>query len=114
MHELSLANSLVRIVRSERAAGSAGGRLRVGLRIGAIAGIDTEALRLDFDALVRDTDLAGVTLDIECVPHRRRCSICQREFIAAAYDPRCPECGDSQTELTSGDELDISVREMEE
>ena len=54
-----------------------------------------------------------MALEIERVPHRRRCATCGDEFDAAAYDPRCPKCGDAHTELTAGDELDIAFLEVE-
>jgi hydrogenase nickel incorporation protein HypA/HybF len=114
MHELSLATSLVRIARTERAARGQARPFRLGVKVGAIAGVDIDLLRVDFEALVRDTDLAGIELDIERVPHRRMCPTCRREFVAAAYDPRCPRCGDSHTELTAGDDLDITFLEPED
>ena len=114
MHELSLATSLVRIARGERATRGRARPFRIGVKVGAIAGVDVELLRGDFNALVRDTDLDGVELDIERIPHRRMCPTCHREFIAAAYDPRCPDCGDTHTELTAGDDLDITFLDPEE
>lgn len=40
----------------------------VTVRIGALAGLDPESLRFGFDALVRDTDLDPLRLDVESAP----------------------------------------------
>ena len=37
----------------------------VGLRIGALAGVDAESLRFGFDCLVKDSDLEPLRLDID-------------------------------------------------
>jgi len=41
---------------------------RVGLRLGALSGVDTESLRFCFDALVLETELQPLELAIEQSP----------------------------------------------
>ena len=111
MHELSIASALLDAVREE----TPGARpVGVGVRLGAISGVDPDALAFGFDALAKGSDLDGIALTIEPVPHRRRCPECRREFVAGEYDLGCPECGALGTELLSGDELEIAYLEVED
>ncbi|MEZ5064982.1 MAG: hydrogenase maturation nickel metallochaperone HypA [bacterium] len=113
MYELTLASSIVELVRSEQRAHARGLPRRISVRVGEFSGVDPETLRSGVEALVRETDLAGMKLEIEKVPHRRQCPTCRREYDASPWDPRCPECGDTHTVLTSGNELDVRVLESQ-
>ena len=65
MHEIGIAASILDAVRSELAQ-RPGSRARiVGLRIGELAGVDPESLRFGFDALVQDSELAPLQMDVE-------------------------------------------------
>lgn len=114
MHEFGIAESILEAVRSE--AKKAGGvrPLEVGLRIGAVSGVECEALRFAFEALARDTDLHGLVLEIETVPHTRRCPGCEESFEAPDWGGPCPQCGGLKTEFVGGDEMIIAYVEAEE
>ena len=66
MHELGIAESILEAVRTKR-------RLRirprapvkVGVRMGALAGIDPDSLSFCFEALVKGSDLEPLALAIE-------------------------------------------------
>ena len=64
MHELAIANNVLESARKTAAAHGLPLR-RIGLRIGAWAGVDPEALRDGFGLLVSNTEFAGVELEIE-------------------------------------------------
>jgi hydrogenase nickel incorporation protein HypA/HybF len=81
--------------------------------MGALSGVDPDALRFGFDVLARDTDPRGVALEIERVAHRRRCETCG-DFEAPELLAACPRCGDTRTTLLSGDELVLAWVEVEE
>ena len=113
MHELSLASAILDTIRGE----TGGGKqrpVRLGLRIGAISGVDAEALRFGFESLVKGSDLDGLALEIEAVAHRRHCSPCDRAFEAAEFDVSCPRCGEPRTTLVEGDQMEISWLEVED
>jgi hypothetical protein len=57
MHELSIANAILDAVRKERELLNGARVIKVGVRIGALAGVDPEALSFGFEVLVKDTDL---------------------------------------------------------
>ncbi len=66
MHELGIANSVVDAVRTELARQAAGARpIKVGLRIGPMAAVDSSSLTFCFDAIVKGTDLEALQLDVQ-------------------------------------------------
>jgi hydrogenase nickel incorporation protein HypA/HybF len=114
MHELGIASSILEAVEAE-AKKHAGARFKVvGLRIGEVAGIDVDALTFGWEAVTRDTDWDGLKLAIEQLPLKNRCRLCKCEFAVKDYEIACPECGRTETENISGDELDIAYMEIEE
>jgi hydrogenase nickel incorporation protein HypA/HybF len=71
--------------------------LAVGVKIGELSGVDSESLRFCFEALVRDTDLAPLALEIERLPWRNRCRRCAWDFAVENYRTECPQCGSADT-----------------
>jgi len=68
MHELGIAESILDAVRKEAAANSPARPVKVGVRIGALAGVDPDSLSFCFEALVKESDLAPLALAIEPAP----------------------------------------------
>jgi hydrogenase nickel incorporation protein HypA/HybF len=110
---MSVAASMLEAVQTESTQRGARART-VGLKIGELSGVDTESLRFCFDALVQDTDLAPLALEIEMLPWRNRCRHCAREFAVVDYRTECPQCGAADTELVTGKELEFAYLEIEE
>jgi hydrogenase nickel incorporation protein HypA/HybF len=114
MHEMGIANSVLEAVRAE-AARHPGAQLRkIAVRIGELAAVDSSSLRFCFEALIRDTDLAALELDIETCPRRHRCPRCDAQFNVKNYGLQCPRCGEMGTECISGDQLELAYLEVEE
>lgn len=114
MHELSIASSILDAVAKEAKNRPAAHILKVGLRIGELAGVDRDALSFGWEALTKDTEWDGLTLEIEHIPRRQRCSACAHEFAAPDCITQCPKCSDLLTATIAGDELDIAYLEVEE
>ena len=112
MHEMSIAASMLEAVRAESARYDAH-VLAVGVKIGELSGVDSDSLRFCFDALVQDTDLAPLALEIELLPWRNRCRRCARDFTVQDYQTECPQCGSAETDLASGRELEFAYMEIE-
>jgi hydrogenase nickel incorporation protein HypA/HybF len=113
MHEMSIAGSMLEAVRTESARHNAH-VLAVGVKIGELSGVDSESLRFCFEALVLDTDLAPLALEIQRLPWRNRCRQCDRDFDVLEYRTECPQCGSPDTQTTSGQELEFAYMEIEE
>ena len=114
MHEMGIANSILTAVKTEARRRPGSRPVKVGVRIGELAGIDPEALRFAFDALVADTEMQGLELDIEFRAPRGRCPDCAREYEIHAFELKCPGCGSLNAECIGGDELDFAYLEVEE
>lgn len=65
MHELGIAASVLDAVRTEVGMRPGYRAVVVALRIGALAGLDPESLRFGFEAMVRDSDLDPLRLEVE-------------------------------------------------
>jgi hydrogenase nickel incorporation protein HypA/HybF len=65
MHELGIAASVLDAVRTEVGMRPGFRAIAVALRVGALAGLDPESLRFGFEAMVRDSDLEPLRLEVE-------------------------------------------------
>ena len=111
---MGIANSILEGVAKELQRRPGSRAVKVGVRVGELAGVDPDALSFAFEALTIDTELAGLTLDIEYVAPRSRCRECGSEFDVRNYELLCPSCGSLSTERISGDELEFRYLEIEE
>ena len=114
MHELGIASSILECVQQQAEKHPDARITKVGVRIGELSGVDGDALQFGFEMLVKDTDWEGVALELERVPRMQRCPGCGNEFRMTELDPRCPQCGEFQTECISGEQLDIAYMEVSE
>lgn len=114
MHEMGIANSILEGVDAEVRRRPGVRPLKVGVRVGELAGLDPDALRFAFEALTIDTPLAGLELDIEYRASRSRCRDCSHEFEVRDFELLCPACGSLSADRISGDELEFAYLEIEE
>ncbi len=105
MHELSLANALVRTV--ERHADGHTVAV-IAMRVGALRQVATGSLELYVEIVGRGTVCEGATLEIEHVPAVLRCC---GEWEAPPF--RCPTCG-SAGAIIAGEEFEVESIEIEE
>lgn len=112
MHEMSLIESLLRILE-EQARTRGFSRVRTAwLEIGELSHVDPEALRFCFEALAATSRLTeGARLEIIRVPGRAVCLDCGGEALVATRTGSCPACGGTRLAIAGGDEM--RVRELE-
>lgn len=110
MHELSLAQGIVEICEQH-----ARGRrvLEVTLEIGALSGVVPEALEFCFEAVSKDSLLAGAKLIIERIAATGTCTSCGVAATMTTYFDLCPSCGRAVLELGRGDEMRVKDLEVE-
>ena len=113
MHEMGIASSILEGVAKELDRRPGTRAVKVGVRIGELAGVDPDALSFAFEALTLETEFAGLTIEIEYIAPRSRCRECSREFEVRNYELLCPACGSLSTERLSGDELEFKYLEIE-
>lgn len=107
MHELRIAREIICMVQAEMTRLNLKKVEKVNMRIGALSGIDSEALSFGFEASVADTSLDGARLVIKQVPIKGRCRACEKESEVLDFIFVCPHCTATDMEIIEGEELDI-------
>lgn len=102
MHELSIANMLLKMVRENTPQGAA--VRRVSVEAGPMQAIEPMAMELAWRAATVGTAMQGVTLDMELKPFELTCPDCGRRWLCDDMFDRCP-CGQDQPRVTGGDHL---------
>ena len=113
MHELSIAQALVEQVQALAQQEHAEHVAAVTVRIGALSGVNLEALQMAFPVAVEDTLAASARLLIETVPAQVRCRCCARLSEPDAPSIYCAACGSTEVEVVGGYELDIKSVELD-
>ncbi len=114
MHEMGIASSVVDIVLQHVTDAQAPLVRRVCVRVGELAGVQTESLAFCFEAIVAGTPLAGAALIVETVPAVRACRGCGERFGDSSFLAACPACGSAEVPFVSGSELTVSELELED
>jgi hydrogenase nickel incorporation protein HypA/HybF len=114
VHELSIATAILESVEREAAQRQGAHMLTVGVRIGELSGVDVDSLTFGWEAITKGTSHEELKLKIKFIPWLNCCEKCQQTFQVVDYQTQCPACGNVQTDLVSGDELEITYIEIEE
>lgn len=114
MHELSVAQSIVEIIQQHIPESERQYVAAVRLKIGAVAGVVPESLEFLFQAITAESSLNHARLEIESVPFRIHCNICDSTLENEAGFMLCGNCGSTDTKMLSGSELYITEIEITE
>ena len=107
MHELSLADGILRMVQASAASAHFTRVARLRLEAGALAGVEPQALRFALDAIRIGTCLEGAQIDIDEPPGRAWCASCRAEVrIDSRADP-CPQCAGYPLRVVGGSDLRV-------
>lgn len=113
MHEVSLCEGILKVLE-EQACSQHYTRVKtVWLEIGELAGVELEAMRFGFDAVMKDSLADGAALEIISVPGRAWCMACEKGVAVKQRFDLCPECGGYQLQVNGGDEMRIKELEVE-
>jgi len=107
MHEVSLAEGILRIVESAARANGAARVSTVTLEIGALAHVEPRALAFCFDAVIRGTVAEGATLVFDTVPGLAWCMPCGERVPLQHLGDACPHCGSYQLQVVGGEEMRV-------
>jgi hydrogenase nickel incorporation protein HypA/HybF len=113
MHEMSLCEGVIQVVE-ESARQQGFQRVNtVWLEIGALSGVEIEAMRFSFDAIKRGTLADAARLEIIETPGQAWCLPCAKNVTIGQRFDACPDCGSYQLQVTGGEELRIKELEVE-
>ena len=113
MHELGLADAMLKTVR-RIAAGEGRVSVRsVTVELGDLSGVVPRFLEEAWTAVCDGTELEKVPLVLHSVPATARCEDCQKIFVIDAFGELvCPDCGGDKLTPLSGQDLTIAEIEI--
>jgi hydrogenase nickel insertion protein HypA len=111
MHELSLAQALIRLVNRHA---PPGGEVRtVHVRAGPLQAIESETMQFAWRAATEATRFAGARLQLERLPWHLLCPDCGHEWASAELYADCI-CGGKNSRPIGGDELTLVSLDVSE
>lgn len=113
MHEMSLCESILQVLEQQAEAQQYSKVKTVWLEIGALAGVETDALRFSFDVVVQGSIADHAKLEIIEIPGQAWCMPCNRNVVVQQLYDLCPHCGSHQLQVNSGDQMRIKELEVE-
>jgi hydrogenase nickel incorporation protein HypA/HybF len=113
MHEMSIAQSLIDILREEMTRHGATVLKSVRLRIGQLSAVVPDSLSFCFEVITSGTEMEGAQLLMDITPLKAICLECHKGFDIEAYRFTCPYCSSPNIETTSGHDLSIVEMEVE-
>ncbi len=111
MHEMSIAQGIIDIVREEMQKHNARVLRSIRVSIGQMSAVVPEALSFCFNVITSGTDLEGAELIMDIIPIQGYCPDCKREFTVEDYIFECPFCKGTDIKITGG--KDLSIVELE-
>ncbi|MBW1942332.1 MAG: hydrogenase maturation nickel metallochaperone HypA [Deltaproteobacteria bacterium] len=111
MHEMSIVQSLIDIIKEEMEKNNARTLRSVRLNIGQMSAVVPDALSFCFEVITTGTELEGARLDMDVIPLEGVCRKCEDKFHIEDYAFACPACGSTEIEVIGGQ--DLSIVEME-
>ena len=111
MHELSICEGIIQVIEKQAVEQNYQTVKTVWLEIGALAGVELEALKFGFDIVIKGTVADQAKLKIIQIDGKAWCMPCKKTVAVRERFDCCPECGSFQLQVTGGDEL--RIKEME-
>lgn len=113
MHELSLAESVMRIIEEEARAQNFQRVRSVTLEVGKLAAVEPAAMRFAFAAVTRDTLAEGARLELIEISGQGCCADCAATVEMDEILALCPQCGSGRVRVTGGDRMRVLELEAE-
>ena len=112
MHELSLAEAMLDIIKEQAEQEGFNNVTKVVLEIGALSHVEADAMAFCFDAVVDGSIAKHAVLEIHRTPAKAQCPKCQHiNSIQNLYDA-CTQCGSFGLHVLEGDQLCIRHLEV--
>lgn len=113
MHELSLTETIVKILTEESRKQGFRRVKRVVLEIGALSGVEPDSIGFCFDVVAENTVAQGAELQIRRDAARGTCGECGHVTVVERLPAECAKCGGFALALEGGNEMMITELEVE-
>lgn len=113
MHELAVTESLLEITIRH---GNSAGAKRISdiyLVIGQLASIIDDSVQFYWDIISKDTIAEGAVLHFQRKSIELVCEMCGTQFSPDSEDMSCPNCGNIQIKVISGEEFYLEAIDVE-
>ena len=107
MHELALCRGLLQQVTRIAEEHQASAIKSIHLKVGPLAGIETELLKRSFPLVAHGTAAQEALLEITPVKATIQCDECDKKSELDNIQLICPHCQSTATTLLSGDEMTL-------
>ena len=112
MHEMSLCESILGVLKEQAASEHFTRVKRVQLEIGPFSCVEPEALRFGFDVVMRGSLAEDAALEITTTPATAFCLSCFETVPVKNRFDACPKCGEASLQVMTGEELRIKELEV--
>lgn len=112
MHELAIAENIVRSLRELKEEHKVSIIETVTIKTGVLQQVSHESLRFLLEAITRGTDLEGVQFKLENIDATFECNECGKKSTLQGYPIRCPDCGKPDVTIKAGNQLFIESIEV--
>lgn len=113
MHEFSLAEEIVEIIRKSASKSGKQKVSKVVLEIGKLSGVEEHALDAALEIILPEAGLDNTIIEKTIVPGRAKCLDCQNDYKLDDLFSLCPNCNSYHKEILSGKEFIILSIEVE-
>ncbi len=112
MHELSLCRNIIESIEESAVIEGFARVLSVNLEVGALAGVEIEALKFGFEAAKIGTLAQGSALSVSLITAVGKCRQCGGEMLVTELYTPCSHCGEYGLDFQGGDQLRIKSLEV--
>jgi hydrogenase nickel incorporation protein HypA/HybF len=112
MHEMSVTEDILRIVKDHAERGGATKVTDVHLVIGELSSFVDDSIQFYFDLLSPNTIAEGAILHFERIKTRFRCRKCGQEFEPEEQNWHCPSCEALGGDVIAGKEFYVESIEI--
>jgi hydrogenase nickel incorporation protein HypA/HybF len=113
MHELAVTESILDIVCRHAAEAGAERVVRIHLVIGELSSIVDDSVQFYFDFLSEQSCARGAELTFRRLPVQVECRACGHSWEPETADWTCPQCGEAQARVMTGNEFYVDSIEVE-
>ncbi len=107
MHEMSIVAGVLDIAENEARSAGAAVINSVEIEVGALAGVEVDALEFCFEVARKGTLAAEASLVIHQIPGRGHCPDCGQDVVMDYFMAVCSACGEGLLEVLQGQELRV-------